>query len=99
MSATFFLGLLGRFALVLSTARFREVLLGNAPRTALGETGTFVDAVFSFSAFFLALCFALYSRHFGLGPLLLRSCSTTMRGRFFLRSSFLSSSILSLFFK
>ena len=52
MTATFFLGLLGRFALVLSTARFREVLLGNAPRTALGETGTFVDAVFSFSAFF-----------------------------------------------
>ena len=48
MSATFFLGLLGRFALLLSTARFREVLLGNAPRTALGETGTFVDAVFSF---------------------------------------------------
>ena len=57
--SNFFLGLLGRFALVLSTARFREVLLGNAPRTALGETGTFVDAVFSFSAYFLALCFAL----------------------------------------
>ena len=30
----------------------------NAPRTALGETGTFVDAVVSFSAFFLAFCFA-----------------------------------------
>ena len=58
MTATFFLGLLGRFALVLSTARFQEVLLGNAPRTALGETRTFVD-VFSFSAFFLVLCFAL----------------------------------------
>ena len=57
MTATLFLGLLGRFALVLSTARFREVLLGNAPRTALGETGTFVDAVFSFSAFFVTLCF------------------------------------------
>ena len=46
MTGTFFLGLLGRFALVVSTARFREVLLGNAPRTALGETGTFVDAFF-----------------------------------------------------
>ena len=48
MTATFFLGLLGRFALVLLTARFREVLLGNTPRTALGETGTFVHAVFFF---------------------------------------------------
>ena len=60
MTATFFLGLLGRYVLVVSTARLREVLVGNAPRrTALGETWTFVDAFFSFFAFFLALCFAL----------------------------------------
>ena len=39
MTATFFLGLLGRYVLVVSTARLREVLVGNAlRRTALGET-------------------------------------------------------------
>ena len=45
-TATFFLGLVGRLFFAASTARFRAVLLANAPRTVFGETATLlVDAI------------------------------------------------------
>ena len=60
LTTTFFRELLGiRLFFVCLRARFRPVLMANTPRRSFGETAPFLDDVFSFPCFFLALSRAL----------------------------------------